>query len=384
VATRLVFGSIPLVLTAARVLVVGCGGNGSAIAAGLPYLHQALLAYGHPEGLHVTLLDPDVISPTNCVRQPFSQSEIGLYKSVVLANRLNLFWGLDWEGIPEGLDPKRRLEGVDIVIGCVDTRKARAAIANCAENWSEVDYWLDLGNNADSGQFVLGEPLNRRNRRHRLRLRTVSELFPEATQAELDGDGLPSCSAAEALDRQEPFVNPTLANHALALLARLFRYGTICYHGAFVGLSSLAAVQALLIRDTGDDCKRQPVTVKRNEMLPLWDELPREPIAYLRNSERICTTICNSIKPRTTSSKRVINTPPDPESRSSFIGFHCRDLAFIPSDRSSLRAAPTFPKKIMRWTRHGRTIVNHSMQNRPQRGQVRGRALRRLRRRRSD
>jgi molybdopterin/thiamine biosynthesis adenylyltransferase len=65
-----------------RVLVVGCGGNGSAIAAGLPHLHQALLAYGHPEGLRVTLLDPDVISPTNCVRQPFSQSEIGLYKSV--------------------------------------------------------------------------------------------------------------------------------------------------------------------------------------------------------------------------------------------------------------------------------------------------------------
>ena len=162
-----------------RLLVVGCGGNGSAIAAGLPYLHQALLAYGHPEGLHVTLLDPDVISPTNCVRQPFSQSEIGLYKSVVLANRLNLFWGLDWEGIPERLDPKRRLDGVDIVIGCVDTRKARAAIAKCAEDWSEVDYWLDLGNNSDSGQFVLGEPLNRRNRRHKLRLRTVSELFPE-------------------------------------------------------------------------------------------------------------------------------------------------------------------------------------------------------------
>jgi molybdopterin/thiamine biosynthesis adenylyltransferase len=68
-----------------RVLVVGCGGNGSAIAAGLPYLHQALLAYGHAEGLHASLLDPDIISPTNCVRQPFSQSEIGLYKSVVLA-----------------------------------------------------------------------------------------------------------------------------------------------------------------------------------------------------------------------------------------------------------------------------------------------------------
>jgi sulfur-carrier protein adenylyltransferase/sulfurtransferase len=193
------------------------------------------------------LLDPDVILPTNCVRQPFSQSEIGLYKSVVLANRLNLFWGLDWQGIPERLDPKRRLDGVDIVIGCVDTRKARAAIAKCAEDWSEVDYWLDLGNNADTGQFVLGEPLNRRNGRHRLRLRTASELFPEVIQGELDGDGLPSCSAAEAPDRQEPFVNPTLANHALALLARLFRYGTISCHGAFVSLSSLSSVQALRV-----------------------------------------------------------------------------------------------------------------------------------------
>jgi PRTRC genetic system ThiF family protein len=230
-----------------RVLVVGCGGNGSAIAAGLPYLHQALLAYGHPGGIHVTLLDPDAISPTNCLRQPFSQSEIGLYKSVVLANRLNLFWDLDWEGIPERLDPRRRLDGVDIVIGCVDTRKARAAIARCAEDWSEVDYWLDLGNNADSGQFVLGEPLNRRNRRHRLRLRTISELFPEVIQQKLDADDQPSCSAVEALDRQEPFVNPTLANHALVLLAKLFRYGTLSYHGAFVGLGSIDGVQPLRV-----------------------------------------------------------------------------------------------------------------------------------------
>jgi hypothetical protein len=106
---------------------------------------------------------------------------------------------------------------------------------------------LDLGNNADSGQFVLGEPLNRRNRRKKLRLRTISELFPEVIQGELDRDGQPSCSAAEALERQEPFVNPTLANHALAILGRLFRYGTISYHGAFVSLSSLSGVQVLRI-----------------------------------------------------------------------------------------------------------------------------------------
>ena len=31
-----------------RVLVVGCGGTGSTMATGLVYLHQAMLAYGHP------------------------------------------------------------------------------------------------------------------------------------------------------------------------------------------------------------------------------------------------------------------------------------------------------------------------------------------------
>ena len=65
-----------------RLLVVGCGGTGSAVLAGLPYLHQSLLAYGHPGGLHVTVLDGDTISPANCVRQAYARSEIGFNKAV--------------------------------------------------------------------------------------------------------------------------------------------------------------------------------------------------------------------------------------------------------------------------------------------------------------
>ena len=221
-----------------RILVVGCGGTGSAIAAGLPYLHQALIASGHPGGLHVTLVDGDTISPTNCVRQPFSRSETGLHKVVVLANRLNVFWGVDWEAVPAHLGPRDKIDQADIVIGCVDTRAARAAIQAATTNESDVDYWLDLGNNADTGQFILGEPLNRVNRRKRIRLRSVAELYPVIVDRRLDKDGQPSCSAAEALERQEPFVNQTLAQHSLALLGRLFRYGTISYHGGFVSLAS--------------------------------------------------------------------------------------------------------------------------------------------------
>jgi PRTRC genetic system ThiF family protein len=220
-----------------RVTVVGCGGTGSAVTAGLPYLHQAMLAWGHPHGLDVTLVDGDKISRTNCVRQPFSESEIGLYKATVLATRINLFWGLGWRGIPEFLDEGWR-EETDVLIGCVDSRKSRRKITSTSAYWN-CHYWLDLGNNADSGQFVLGQPKNSRNKNSDLRLPTVGELFPEIIDPKLDKkDKLPACSAVEALDRQEPFVNQTLAYQALAMLARLFRYGRLSHHGGFINLAT--------------------------------------------------------------------------------------------------------------------------------------------------
>ncbi|MGB9486858.1 MAG: hypothetical protein WCD04_12200 [Terriglobia bacterium] len=67
-----------------------------------------MIAYGHPEGLYMTVLDGDVISPTDCVRQPFSRSEVGLYKAVVFVNRLNLFWNLGWKAAPEHWTRKER------------------------------------------------------------------------------------------------------------------------------------------------------------------------------------------------------------------------------------------------------------------------------------
>jgi hypothetical protein len=70
-------------------------------------------------------------------------------------------------------------------------------------------------------------------------LQTVAELFPEIVKPGLDkDDNLPSCSAVEALQRQEPFINQTLAYHALAMMARLFRHGQITYHGGFISLAS--------------------------------------------------------------------------------------------------------------------------------------------------
>ena len=226
-----------------RVLVVGCGGSGSAIAAGLPYLHQSMIVSGHPGGLAVSIMDGDAISPTNTVRQPFCVTEIGLNKAVVTVSRLNLFWGVHWTAVPEHFADTTDLGNVDIAIGCVDTRAARRLISKKVEGLrSRISYWLDLGNTADGGQFVLGQPLNGRNRRSANRLRTAAELFPEIVDPESEDDAEPSCSAVEALERQEPFVNQVLATQALALLTRLFRHGRIEHHGGFVSVAAPRAV----------------------------------------------------------------------------------------------------------------------------------------------
>jgi PRTRC genetic system ThiF family protein len=221
-----------------RVLVVGAGGTGSAIVMGLPYLDQAMRVWGHRYGIDVAMMDADMVSETNSVRQPFSFSDIGQNKATVLINRINMFWGTSWSAVPNhfhvrSFDPNQD-RCPDLVIGCVDTRAARKAIeSSFSRALSRTSYWLDIGNNAASGQYVLGQPINARNRRKANRLRTVSELYPEIVDADAGEDPLPSCSAVEALDRQEPFINQTLASSALAMLAQLFRYGKLAHHGAF-------------------------------------------------------------------------------------------------------------------------------------------------------
>lgn len=237
-----------------RILVVGCGGNGSAIAAGLPYLHQALLAFGHPGGLHVTFIDPDTVSETNCVRQPFCRPEIGLPKAIVLAHRTNLFWGLNWQGIQAEIQQISINADFDFLIGCVDTRRARRAIADWTAH-TRVLYWLDLGNNSASGQFIIGQPKNASNRKKH-RLPTVAELYPEIVSPNKKDDDQPSCSAAEALTRQEPFTNQALAYHALAMLTQLLRHSSLTYMGGFVNLISGQTVPVPIRRADGLKIRR--------------------------------------------------------------------------------------------------------------------------------
>jgi PRTRC genetic system ThiF family protein len=122
-----------------------------------------------------------------------------------------MFWGLSWHGMQAKIEQFKNGTEFDILVGCVDTRKTRRAINHWARR-SRVVYWLDLGNNAASGQFVLGHPNNSANRKEKDQLPTVAELYPEIVSTKGKEDDHASCSAAEALTRQEPFINQILAS----------------------------------------------------------------------------------------------------------------------------------------------------------------------------
>lgn len=225
------------------VAVVGCGGNGSQMLTGLARLHLALRAFGHP-GMSLCAFDGDTVSPANIGRQLFFPGDVGRNKATVLIHRLNSAFGLDWYAEPEHFGRVKADKRVDIVVSCVDTRQARASIGWMLETSGGVPlYWMDLGNRAADGQVILGCPSwNRKHRRMWGRLPTVLELFPEIDGAgarKLDkADRAPSCSLAEALGRQELFINQLVCGQALQLLWQLFRHRATTYHGVFVNAAT--------------------------------------------------------------------------------------------------------------------------------------------------
>lgn len=221
------------------VALIGAGGTGSEVLRGLVKLNEALLALGHPEGLKVTVVDGDSVSEANIGRQGFWPSDVGQNKAEVLINRINLGFGLDWVAEPQHLTMECALRQFDVVIGCVDSRAARATILKCCEDtYRDSVYWLDFGNRKADGQAILGE-ISPRYHLIADRLPHAADLFPEIIDPTQESatDG-PSCSLADALEKQALFTNQGVATHGLALLWELFRHGQISHHGCFVNMKN--------------------------------------------------------------------------------------------------------------------------------------------------
>lgn len=225
--------------------LVGIGGTGSQVLSSLARIHTGLIALGHP-GIHVRAWDNDTVSPANIGRQLYSPGDIGMNKAIISISRINRFFGFDWEAQPEPFSPNDE-NGANILITCVDTAKTRILIGRKLKVGKDREalyrqlYWLDFGNGKKTGQVVLGTIAGIKKSEKitdkKDRLKTVVQLFNLKEINEVDQG--PSCSLAEAIGRQDLFINSTLANLGCNLLWKLFTDGKIDYHGVYLNLETM-------------------------------------------------------------------------------------------------------------------------------------------------
>jgi len=235
--------------------LIGAGGTGSQVLTALARMNHALTELNHA-GLSVRLWDDDVITEANLGRQLFAESELGFYKSVALINRVNRFFGTNWKAETQKFekDDLGKLQSnmkSEIYISCVDSVKSRFDIAEILNELkidkgyyrNQCKYWIDFGNSQFTGQVLLstiGDIRQPNSEKYETveNLPFITEEFGELLKVSELEDNTPSCSLAEALEKQDLFINSTLAQMGSSLLWSLFRNGLIENRGFFLNLKN--------------------------------------------------------------------------------------------------------------------------------------------------
>ena len=235
--------------------LIGAGGTGSQVLTCLARMSHALTELNHA-GLSVRLWDDDVVTEANLGRQLFAESELGLKKSVALINRTNRFFGTDWKAESQKFEKdyfgkfQSNMKS-EIYISCVDSVKSRFEIAEILNDLkidkgyfrNQPKYWMDFGNSQFTGQVLLSTIGNIRqpnSEKYKTveNLPFVTEEFGELLKHSETEDDTPSCSLAEALEKQDLFINSTLAQMGSSLLWNLFRNGLTENRGFFLNLKN--------------------------------------------------------------------------------------------------------------------------------------------------
>ena len=236
-----------------EVCLIGAGGTGSQVLTAIARMSHSLQALGHA-GFQITLWDEDVITEANRGRQLFAECEVGLTKAAALITRCNRFFGTGWKTVNKKFDGKAAHAKAAIYISCVDTAAARFDISNVLQDagssrhYSNAPrYWMDFGNGKDTGQVVLstiGKVKQPKSELYQTEesLPFVTDEFGELLrQSETDSDA-PSCSLAEALEKQDLFINSALAQMGCAMLWQLFRNGMTTQRGLFLNIANFRTV----------------------------------------------------------------------------------------------------------------------------------------------
>ena len=234
-----------------EVCLIGAGGTGSQVLTALARMSHSLQALGHA-GFQVSLWDDDIVTEANRGRQLFAECEVGLSKAAALITRCNRFFGTMWKTVNKPFGTQDNMRAA-IYISCVDSAAARFAIAEALgqedgrQHYANVPrYWMDFGNGKDTGQVILstiGSVKQPKSEKFETvdTLPFVTEEFGELLrQSETHGDA-PSCSLAEALEKQDLLINSALAQMGCSLLWQLFRNGLTTSRGCFLNLREFRA-----------------------------------------------------------------------------------------------------------------------------------------------
>ena len=205
--------------------------------------------------MFVTVYDPDIVTESNIGRQLFSSSDFGLNKSQCIVTRLNHFFGNEWCAVPQmyptNLHNITKDNLANITITCTDNVKSRLDMWKVLKGVPDREYrdyraplyWMDFGNTQTSGQVVLGTVPKKIKQPKSQQYKTVDTLkvitrYVKYASVEEKDPG-PSCSPAEALEKQDLYINSTLAQLGCNLLWKMFRNGMLEHHGIYLNLTTM-------------------------------------------------------------------------------------------------------------------------------------------------
>lgn len=238
-----------------KILVVGCGGTGGHL---IPHLARfiSVLREGGTD-INLVIADGDGVEKKNLKRQNFIEPDLGKNKAQILARRYSNAFGFEIEAITKDLENMNAINAAihniaygrsAMVIGCVDNNASRKVISEWFHNGDGVGtasgrFWIDSGNEENSGQVVCGFHPNTYVRIDKkagnISLPNVFELYPDLEQSEDKFNSSLSCAERAQSAPQNMQTNVTAATIIMNFLQKILMLQPINSHAVSFSINNV-------------------------------------------------------------------------------------------------------------------------------------------------
>ena len=217
-----------------KIVMIGAGGTGGHIA---PHLYRLLYALERP--VKFIVCDGDIVEEKNLVRQNFTETDLGLNKARVVAERYSSVFGLETSYVPDFIESAEKLEELTkpdvlrvseysgktvtelvILIGAVDNNRSRQL---CHEVFLKAEnlVYIDSGNGEYTGQVVCGIRRNRKTY-----YKPVGALYPDLAQPDDLFPSEVSCADASVSAPQTIVANLMAATAVVTMIYNILVVGS--------------------------------------------------------------------------------------------------------------------------------------------------------------